>query len=96
MKLICCVCNRSKEESDGQTYILTEAEKASLVKGGHTPKDQYFYCRPCFRMISDPATAAQLIKGVVQVSLTAQGNPKAEEIANRYYQFYLRNGKRKS
>jgi hypothetical protein len=96
MKVACCVCNRQKEESDGQTYVLTNAEKATLVKSGQTPLDKYFYCRPCFRMISDPEKAAQLIKGVVQVTLTAQGNPKAEEIATRYYQFYLRNGKRKS
>ena len=96
MKLACCICNRQKEESEGKTFVLTDAEKASLVKIRQSPLDKYFYCRPCFRMISDPEKAAQLIKGVVQVSLTAQGNPKAEAIATRYYQFYLRNGKRKS
>lgn len=80
----CAVCNRSKKRSECEVIRLTEAEKKSVRSTGATPLDEYFYCRPCWRIVTDRFKGADLQKGIVQVSLQQIGVTNAEAIATRY------------
>lgn len=91
----CCVCNRNRPRPDCEVVVLTEQEKEAVQKMGQTPEEEYVYCRPCFRILSNPETGAQLIKGVLQVQLRQSGVANAEQLANRYYDFLIAKAKKK-
>ena len=55
-----------------------------MKKRGQTPQEHYYYCRPCFRLLENPATAVELMKGVVQAQAQALGAVNAEEAAEKF------------
>ena len=70
----CCVCNR--EWATCKVIQLTEAEKQHLRDTSQAYEDQYAYCPPCWKVLSDKLMGAQFIKGTFQVQLKARGVPK--------------------
>ncbi len=89
----CCVCSKDRPKESCVIIQLTEAEKASVQAMGQKPEEQYVYCRPCFRVLSNPEQGAQLIRGVFQHSLQAEGVQNAEQLARTYYEFLVRKAK---
>ncbi len=85
----CCVCNFERDDAACITITLTEDEKAAIREMGQTPENAYVYCRPCFRILSNPEQGAQLIRGVFQQELQAEGMRNAEALASRYYNFLI-------
>jgi hypothetical protein len=51
---------------------------------GEAPQAKYAYCRPCMRLMENPVTAVELMKGVVQVHARALGAVNADELAERF------------
>ena len=84
MKVQCAICGRSRDEETCQIFVPTKEERRALQKMGETPQARYAYCRPCMRMMENPVTALQLMKGVVQVHASALGAVNAEELAERF------------
>jgi len=84
MKVTCEICKREREEETCEVFTLTAEERQILLKQGETPQERYVYCRPCMRLLKDPVTALQLIKGVVQVQATAMGAVNAEAVAEKF------------
>lgn len=76
----CCVCRVAVEPPDCQTIELTEAEKAAYPG---TP-DELFYCRPCWKILSDPVRGPVLVSGLVQQYLRRLGVSNAEQLAAKF------------
>ena len=80
----CAVCQRPKVRNSCEIIRLTREEKESIRKLGGTPPDEYFYCKPCWRIITDRQKGADLQKGIIQVGLQRIGVSNAEEVADKY------------
>jgi len=89
----CCVCSADRE---CVVLTLTDDEKAAIRAMGQTPQETLAYCRPCFRLLSNPEQGAQLIRGTFQVGLQNAGIANAEKLARRYYDFLLSKAKRRN
>ncbi len=87
--MMCCVCSKERPEASCVVLRLTEDEKAAVQAMGHEPTETYVYCRPCFRVLSNPEQGAQLIRGVFQHTLKAEGVPNHELLARKYYEFLI-------
>lgn len=86
----CCVCGRDWPETQSHVLTLTEDEKKAILSMGHEPPDTYVYCKPCWRVLSDKLMGAQLIKGVVQGQLKANGVIGAEQTAQEFFKHILK------
>jgi hypothetical protein len=86
----CCVCSKKIESSACVTLRLSDSEKESVRQMGQEPQNEYEYCRPCFRLLSNPEQGAQLIRGTFQLALRSEGVPDAESKARKYYDFLIR------
>lgn len=84
MRLECAICGRERDEASCQVFTPTKEERLALQRMGEIPKDRYAYCRPCMRLMENPATAVALMKGVVQIHASAMGAVNAEELAVRF------------
>jgi hypothetical protein len=83
---LCGVCSRDVAEGQGEVLTLSDEEKAYARRFGQDPPDTYVYCKPCFKVISDPESSAQLASGTLLARLRASGVANAEKIAKRYYE----------
>lgn len=84
----CCICGADR--SNCHVIQVTEAEQAAIKQMGQEPQAEYAYCRPCHRLMSNKESAARLIQGIVQTRLQMRGHPRAEEIAKKYYEFFIK------
>jgi biotin synthase-related radical SAM superfamily protein len=87
MKRACAVCGRKRDESTMKVFATSTLERATLRKlGESTPEDSYAFCRSCVGILSNPATAIPLMKGIIQFQARAAGvTPhNAERIAERF------------
>lgn len=87
MKLHCAVCNRERDETVMTIFTPSPDEKKALKKMGEAkPLDRYAYCKACTRILSNPLTAIQLMKGVIQIQARSVGVPgsSAEALAEKY------------
>lgn len=91
--MICCVCGANRDLKKCVVLKTTDAERDAIRKMGQEPKDEYVYCRPCHRLITDKERGAKLLQGLVQTRLRMAGNPRADEIGKRYYDFLLQKAK---
>lgn len=82
----CCMCSK---ECVGVTIQLTDEEKAAVQAMGQKPTDSYTYCRPCFRVLSDPEQGARLIQGVFHLNAKLVGLPNAEALAQKYHDLLI-------
>jgi len=84
-KVSCAICNRKRDEQVCRAFKPTKAERANLIKLGETnPQEVYYYCRPCMRVVENPASAIELMRGVVRNYAQAFGVPNADGFADRY------------
>ena len=85
MDVECQICGRMKSRKTSQVYETTEEERAALRRmGDANPSREVAYCRPCFRILSDPERSADLMKGVIEQRLRALGVPNAEHLALKF------------
>jgi hypothetical protein len=72
---------------------LTEAVKDTLREQGLTPPNEYHYCAPCWRVVSDRERGAQLLRGFFQVNLKGLGYANADKAGERLHAFLIENSK---
>lgn len=77
--ITCCVCEREWPDTDAHRVRFTEEELTYLSKQGWDGSTFLDYCKPCWRILSDKAIGAQLVKGAFQQQLRAQGLAHAEQ-----------------
>lgn len=87
--LKCCVCDRPREREHMWIIQTTPDERAAIKKMGAVAADEYPYCRPCWRVVSDREKGAQLLKGMMQMKMRVQGAPGADDIGAKLYKFLL-------
>lgn len=81
--MLCCVCERDWPDHRCKVLPVSDEERDAL-KDIKLP-ESYAYCEPCWKVLSDKTMGAQLIKGVIQQMLLAQGTPYAEVLAQNFY-----------
>jgi hypothetical protein len=81
----CGICRRDRNQEDMKHIVLTTEERAFVKRAQGVDATEYWYCKPCFSVLSDREQGAQLIKGTLQVNLAAAGNPNAQKIAQKMY-----------
>ena len=87
--MICCICQRDRK--DGVDYQLTEEERTTIKTLTKEPAPEtYFYCAACHAVATDRVQGLQLFKGLLQTNLTRFGVRDATKIADKYYQFMLK------
>ena len=70
---------------------MTEEEKKFvLLSSGEEPPDEYTYCKPCYRILQDRLSGAELLKGSFLLNLKAAGVPDPEAAADRYFKLLLK------
>lgn len=84
-KLQCGICGASRPRGSCHIIVLTDAEKAQMLASGKQPEDEYIYCKPCWRVLSDRATGPSLYKGLIQARLRQLGVDNAEKIAQHHH-----------
>ena len=82
----CGTCNREWPDKKCHVLDLTPEDKAyAKIQGVENPPDQYIYCNPCWKVLSDRLMGAQFIKGSLQVQLQAKGVGNAEALSQQYF-----------
>lgn len=84
-KLRCGVCGTNRPRGSCHIIVLSDEEKAQLRAAGQRPLNEYVYCKPCWRTLSNPASGPSVIKGLVQARLRQLGVGDAEKIAQRFH-----------
>jgi hypothetical protein len=75
----CLICGVEKNREALHVIVLTEEERAQVPN----PLDEYTYCKPCWKVLSDPRTAPALISGIAQHRLAELGVSRADEMAEK-------------
>jgi hypothetical protein len=78
----CLVCGTEKPLDKLHVIKLTEAERQFLDED----REQYTYCQPCWKILSNPVTAPALMSGIARHRLQQAGVDQADQLAQRYYQ----------
>jgi len=85
VKVTCAICARRRDESSCKAIPTTKADRAQLLKMGEkTPQVVYHYCRPCLRILENPATALDLLRGMMRIYAQAAGASNPDQIASKY------------
>jgi Fe-S-cluster containining protein len=83
VKTTCDLCRRPKEGCE--TFTLTESEREAVRRMGETNTPaSYNYCRPCLRLLRDPASADRFLRGVLEHSLRRAGASDPTGRAKRF------------
>lgn len=81
----CIICGRERSEQDCKILRPTKQELDAFKTRGLIPKEEYAYCHPCWRTLSDPVTGPMFAKGLVQVGLKQLGVVNSEQAATKYH-----------
>jgi len=65
--------------------VLTPEEKAVMPN----PLEEYPYCKTCWKVMQNPATATDLMRGIAYAHLQASGVLTASQLADQYKQALL-------
>lgn len=79
----CLICDKELTAETCHTIILTEEERRITTD----PLDAYTYCKPCWKVISDPIRGPILMKGLVQQRMRLLGVSveAAEALSTEYH-----------
>lgn len=78
----CIVCGAPGKRESQHIIVLTEAERILLAES----QEEYVYCQPCWRILSDPATAPALMSGIARHRLRQSGVDNADQLAEKFRQ----------
>jgi hypothetical protein len=81
----CGVCGRSFSEPGCHIITLTDEEKQELRSRGETPLEEYVFCKPCWKTLSDPVSGPAFGRGLIQQQLQQFGVGGAEKAAARFH-----------
>jgi hypothetical protein len=81
----CIICGRDRAEDDCKIIRPTKQELEGFRSKGIIPKEEYAYCHPCWRTLSDPVTGPAFAKGLIQVGLKQLGVVNPEKAATKYH-----------
>jgi len=89
MKVKCCVCGAAREREQCDIIQPSPAQKAAIVEMGQVPAAEYIYCKPCSNLLKNKEQGAALIRGITATRLRMAGNPRAEYIAQKTYEYLI-------
>ncbi len=78
----CMVCGAPGRREDQHIVTLTESERELL----NEPLEEYQYCKPCWGILSNPATAPALMSGIARHRLRQAGVEAADQLADKFRQ----------
>jgi hypothetical protein len=84
MKDECCTCHRRVENCE--VLILTPEEKKAI---GKAAPEKLFYCKPCYRILTNRELGAQFLRGLAETGLRRAGVVGAEARATKFHQDLL-------
>lgn len=76
----CLVCERERSKEDCKIIVLTEEEQAQV----ENPLPEYVYCKPCWKVLSDPVAGPALMSGIAQHQLQNAGVSNARKVASEF------------
>lgn len=76
----CMVCGTPGKREDQHIVSLTESERQLL----NEPLTEYQYCEPCWKILSNPATAPALMSGIARHRLRQAGVDNADQLADKF------------
>jgi hypothetical protein len=85
----CVNCSRERAPNAGKVIELTEEERNLITMTVGEAPSSYFYCTPCYRILTDREMGARMIAGQLEIRLRASGNPRAQQIAETLYKFLI-------
>lgn len=85
-RLMCGICGRPVVATKAVILKLTVEERQAFQTSTQDPPSECVYCRPCHRVLSDPATGLSAIKGIVQLRLRQLGVENSEAFATQFQQ----------
>lgn len=92
----CANCGRERPEGSGSVIKLTEDDQAMIQRvTGEPSPTEFFYCTPCYRIVTDPELGARMISGQLEMRLRMKGHPKAQQIAEGLYKLLKEQSKNK-
>jgi hypothetical protein len=80
--VVCVLCRRDWPRKDSKCFTLTDEEKKCLPSV--EVLDEYVYCGPCWKVLSDPKRGPALLQGLTEGGLKQLGVNGAEEYANKF------------
>lgn len=86
----CGVCGQERDRGKCHIIVLSDREREQIIATGQEPLDEYTYCKPCWRTLSNKATGLSLMKGLFQIRLRHLGVSNAELIAQKYHDNLVR------
>lgn len=89
-QVVCGICGRERERKSCKVVELTDEERQAIEDSGQEPDDEYIYCKPCWRTLTDRQTAPAFMVGILQVRLRLAGVSNAEQIATAYHKRLLK------
>jgi len=87
---LCGICGQERDRDKCHIVVLTDLERKQILDTGQEPLDEYAYCKPCWRTMSNKATGTALMKGLFQIRLRQLGVPNAEQVAQKYHDDLVR------
>jgi hypothetical protein len=81
----CQLCERSFPRDRCHIIVPTTQERAHIEQQGGEPLDEYTYCQPCWKSLSNPVTGPAIMRGLFERRLRLLGVSNAEDLANRYH-----------
>lgn len=76
----CLVCSREGLRANFEVIKLTEAERLVV----QDPLDEYCYCKPCWRALSDPVMGPNILSGIADMHLSRAGVRDAKERSAKF------------
>lgn len=88
----CCVCDRKNLlDSELKTIVLSDLERQfAVANSGKEAPLKYTYCKPCLRLLQNPVTGAQMLRGSLEANLRDQGIPEPEKLADKYFKALIK------
>jgi len=83
--VVCGICGQARSRDTCKVIKLTQSERQVILDDGQKPLPEYIYCRPCWRVLSNPVTGPNLGKGLMQARLRQLGVVNAEALAKIYH-----------
>jgi hypothetical protein len=94
--LKCINCGRERAQEEGRVVKLDdEAREMIKTLTKETAPEDFFYCAPCYRVITDREMGARLISGWFEMQLRVAGHPRAAQAAEAVYKFLIEKSARK-
>lgn len=81
----CGVCGRGFPKGKCHIITLSEEEKQVLRDSNQEVLEEYIYCQPCWRTLSNPVSGPAVMKGLLQIRLQQSGVSNAEQVATKFH-----------